>query len=308
MAQWRIVTAAAVFALAACSSGGGGPVDPDHPGLRDEPATARDPARADAAAYAAPMTSRPEGAGEPPSEPTAAHFRRPPDAIIAAIGAFDAAACGGLTPDACARRGARDDDHAAAEKKFAAACAGGSSLGCSNLAGHLSGATTGTRDPTRAAALYRHACNAGQLTACHKLIYARASGCFAPEASACPTNVTPEQARPVVERACKARDQGACTTLAGYVLAAERDRALTLWKDACDAGEPLACHNLADTDPRAAAAIALHERACAADFASSCVKAGLARAVADHRADGRTLVERACALGEPRGCLILDYW
>jgi TPR repeat protein len=306
MAQWRIVTAAAL-ALAGCRSGGAHKVDHDHPGLRDHTAAAPAAATTPPAVADAP-TARTRSVSEPPSEPTAGHFRRPPDDVIAAVGAFDATLCGELTPDACAKRAARDRDQVAAGNAFAAACAGGSSLGCSNLAGHLSGAIAGSRDPARATALYRYACNAGQLSACHKLIFARASGCLAPRSAPCPIDVTPEEARPVVERACTARDHGACTTLAGYLLAAERDRALALWKDACDAGEPLACHNLADTDPRAATAIALHEKACAADFASSCVKAGLARAVADHRADGRTLVERACALGEPRGCLILDYW
>ncbi|HUS64831.1 MAG TPA: hypothetical protein VMZ28_09835 [Kofleriaceae bacterium] len=303
MPQWRI--AALAVLSAACTGGGRAPVDRDHPGLRDD--APPDEARADAGPAGA---TAPGGSAstEPPNEPLASHFRRPPDPVLAAAGAVDPTACGEHTPDACAMRAARLDDATAAAAMAGAACAGGSSLGCSNLAGHLSSAAAGANDPARAVLLYQHACNAGHLAACHKLIYGRAAGCLVARATPCPTQVSPEQARPVVERACKARDHGACTTLAGYLLEAERDRALSLWKDACAAGEPLACHNLADTDPRADGALALHEQACTAGFAASCVKAGLARAVAQHRADGRALVERACALGEPRGCLILDYW
>ena len=307
MPQWRIAGLAAL--LAACSGSGSHAVDPDHPGLRDDAPATDDAPRADAgpAGAAAPGVDR--ASTEPPNEPLAAHFRRPPDAVLAAVGAVDPTTCGAHTPDVWATRPARLEDPAAAAAKVGTACAAGSSIGCANLAGHLSSAAAGTHDPARAVVLYQHACNAGHLAACHKLIYGRAAGCLAvARAKPCPTQVSPDQARPVVERACKARDQGACTTLAGYVLEAERDRALSLWKDACAAGEPLACHNLADTDPRAEGAIALHEKACTAGLAASCVKAGLARAVAQHRADGRTLVERACALGEPRGCLILDYW
>lgn len=301
-------TAALLAAAVACGGSGPSSYDPDHPALRDE----ADPGR-DAGASETAATGPAVSEAEVPAEPAAAHFRRPPEVVLAAIGQIGSDACADVTPDRCAVRGteheygnggrARDAQEAA--RHYQSACAAGSALGCSNLAGMLRTGKLGAGGLARALQLYDYACSAGQLTACHKLAFARAAGCEgAPESPLCNAEVvTPSQGRSVLDNACKAGQWSACTSLGSYSEGDERTR---LYRLACDNGDSLGCHNLADEtadgDPDK---LALHQRACGDQLASSCMKAGMLLSATDEQA-ARTLIDEACQLGEPRACWTLD--
>lgn len=127
--------------------------------------------------------------------------------------------------------------------------------------------------------------------------------------------VVPAPAIRLFEQACNRGRQSACYRLAwltwsGFGLSRDQARAERMYEDACRAGAGAACAELASlrgsaADP-GAEALSLLERACELDDPQGCLllASAFATGTLAHRDDARAtpIFEKACALGSALGC------
>ena len=106
--------------------------------------------------------------------------------------------------------------------------------------------------------------------------------------------------------ACERGAVASCTAAGQMLMGRERDKARELLDKACKGGHSPGCTLLAVVvrrkDPPAA--LAAEERGCDLDDGNACYAASLSHAIAR---DGKEVVfaERACTLGDVRGCFKL---
>jgi len=166
-------------------------------------------------------------------------------------------------------------DHAAARAAFDTACNGGSVTGCVDLALMLAAGEGGPAAPARARAMLTHACGAGGVgvSACHALAVMRLNG------------------------------EGGAADLPG---------ARAAFNAACEADEPHACYDYAAMMIRGQGgarepvdALVPLQKACDWDHPAGCYMLGLVtrESYGSLRIDViRSAFQRACALGDQRGC------
>lgn len=154
----------------------------------------------------------------------------------------------------------------------------------------------------RGIALYEEKCSGGDQATCVE--YARlllAGKYIAADA---------KRGRQLVEKACEAKQARACLTLgnmyaSGQGVKKDKKRALSLLDSACSTSGGAACTALAELLPASERkrATELFTRACAADDADGCARAGAAvDAAGDHAAAAELLV-KACELDELKSCV-----
>jgi TPR repeat protein len=127
-----------------------------------------------------------------------------------------------------------------------AACERGDQRACVTLGTRMAEKRGPFEDPPRAAALLSAACEAGEITGCWPAgsVLLKVGG-GDPAAAA--------KAEAYLSRACTGGEGAACTALAieladGRVLAQDMPRALLLFAERCDAGDAVACTNLANRE------------------------------------------------------------
>jgi TPR repeat protein len=194
-----------------------------------------------------------------------------------------------------------------------AACIGGDPAGCVGVAWdlvlHEGRIETQARDPAKAAATFRAACDHGYLRAClaHAQLEQRGIGLEA----------APEGAVAVFRSLCDRGEPWACIQLGkalqvGAGVPADPDQARTRFTAACDAGLPAGCGALAlvlhlgvGGDKDVAGALAGYRSACDQGFLPACdnlgmlYEAGLTELDAGPR---RTALAQGCEEGRPAAC------
>jgi len=212
------------------------------------------------------------------------------------------AACAAGEGAACARLAA----------ELEALCSSSEAGACRDLAGHHLAGRTGRVDRLRAVRLYEKACETGEGSAC------REAAAFDPE--------TPRAER-LLQAGCDLDDAPSCSDLLAELRTAgrepERAEALfrtaeTLHGEACASGRAEGCMGLgrlyalvAPADEAKAAPFLLEAARMLSERCEGGEAAACLQLAAAHQ-DGagvqfdldrqRSLVERACALGDPRGC------
>lgn len=167
------------------------------------------------------------------------------------------------------------------------------------------------RDPQRAAALYRKACDAANFHGCSRLgtLYEAGFGVV----------TDAQKARSLYARACDLGGSYGCSNLAELALVGKgmrRDarKALSLFAKSCDFGNVKACRKLGvlyeegrDAPRDAARAVTYYQRACDGHVTEACTR--LANLVAARRHDdvrASALFSRACEAGDRDACAIYN--
>jgi TPR repeat protein len=162
----------------------------------------------------------------------------------------------------------------------------------------------------KTAALFKKACDGGDLAACANLGVCYRDGTGMPKDLA--------RASALFKQACDGGDLAACTHLGvchrdGIGMPKDLPRAAALFKQACDGGDLRGCGNLAVayangdgvTEDRVRAA-ALFEQACSGGHADGCVALGVAHAGGDgvpkDLARAAKLFKQGCDGGSAKGC------
>jgi uncharacterized protein len=195
------------------------------------------------------------------------------------------------------------DDVAGCERQ----CLDGSPKSCSTAGYYLEVGLGVSRDPQRAAELYRLGCSGGDGRGCGNLgvLYDLGRG----------VDVDVAQALVMYRRGCRVADGASCLNLGihmatGDGVGQDAPQATKHYALACEHGEPRGC-NLLGAEQEASdpsAAVALYSQACEGGDGPGCynlarmVNAGHARLP---QADVVKLYETACDVGETAACLDL---
>ena len=228
------------------------------------------------------------------------------DQVAACLQHRDPASCSHAGDSYREGRGVSRDLRRAADL-YRRGCDGNRAAACAGLSALLRRGDGVARDPTRGFALLEKACRLDRLPSCAEVGRALVLGegtpanpargaqvlesaCDRGEQSACAilgfllhsgTGVPRDEARGIQlsEAACTARVALACANLGSFVSRTNPSRALTLYRQACDAGDGLGCRNLAVSH-----------------------RDGMATPV-DH-AEADRFMRRACELGDEPACQI----
>jgi uncharacterized protein len=244
------------------------------------------------------------------SAPASGSGTRSPDAACEAAG--DAEACAAAAELYFEGTNGHPLDHARSFRYASAACEKGHAYGCA-LAGYHHQDGLGTEwSPDRAVAAYEKACAGGSGVGCYNLatMYSGGHGVTADHARA---DGYKAKARAAWEAACRGSEPRWCTNLA-FLLREEdakgnRARCLELDQRACDHHVAIGCteavRDRSDLGQLSEAAMRRElERLCGDGEPSACTLVGttvIAGGPADARR-GLELVVRGCEIGDKQGC------
>lgn len=236
-------------------------------------------------------------------------------APIASAEALDAK-CSAHDDAACAELGRRqvDSEEAAAAKRgldlLEATCTRGEPTACFYLGNVWRDGAAVDRDPKRAAKRYDEGCKRGSGPACHELaLLVSGEDLGTPD---------PSRGAELDARACELEPR-LCLHIGfryQYALGVSEDLAAAArhYDAACDAGDNVGCHRLAEQLAAGAGvrrdtrrALTLFERSCQRGTSASCANLGLVYLQGDlgvtaEPKRGVSLLDRACNLGNAVGC------
>ncbi len=193
-----------------------------------------------------------------------------------------------------------EPDPVQAESLLTLACEKGGEWSCWKL-----GITKDADGQAAAQPHYVRACKAGQTQACATLgerLWSGADG----------WTKQPADALKYLELGCNRGDIDACANLSAHYLNPGPHRnsnlATTFATRACNAGEPVGCHNvgvLQHAVGQTARALELFERACSAKppVSKSCHNLGVMKLESGRRTEGCAALSKACKLGQMESCM-----
>ncbi len=155
----------------------------------------------------------------------------------------DAGACSALGVLYELGRGVAADPRRAA-KLYRMACNQGNGRGCTNLGLVLEHGVQGVPAQKQARDFYSRACDEGERSGCANL------GRLYKEGKVVPKDLA--FASDLLTHACRDGETAACLDLAELVAPSEPDRALSLFVNACVAGEASACSHIQTSTPKKA--------------------------------------------------------